>query len=119
MSQKKIKHKRAALERRRKRVRAKIGGTKQHPRLSVFRSNQGMYLQLIDDTSGKTLASAHSREVKREAKKVEVAFELGKLIAQRAQEVGIKEVVFDRGGRKYHGRVKAVAEGAREAGLKF
>ena len=115
--------------RRHTRVRAKISGTKQCPRLSVFRSNKDMYVQLIDDQGGVTLVSAHSREVKakRSTKKKEgelsqgvfVGHELGKLIAKKALDKKIKNVVFDRGGYRYHGRVKAVAEGVREMGLKF
>ena len=106
-------------ERRRGRVRAKISGESTKPRLSVFRSNRGLYLQLIDDTTGKTLISAHSLEIKSKDKKQAIAFELGKLLAKKAQEKKIETVVFDRSGYKYHGRVKAVADGAREGGLKF
>ena len=105
--------------RRRGRVRAKVSGTSKCPRLSVFRSNKGMYLQLIDDEKGKTLVSAHSSEVKKKDKKVAISFELGKLIAEKALAKKIKQIVFDRGGYKYHGRVKAVADGAREEGLSF
>ena len=107
------------FSRRKKKVRAKIEGKKDCPRLSVFRSNKGMFLQLIDDQDGKTLVSATSNEVKNKGKKVEVGFELGKLLAKKAQEKKIEKIVFDRGGYKYHGRVKAVADGAREGGLKF
>ena len=78
-----------------------------------------MYLQLIDDNEGKTLGSVGGKEVKSDSKKVEVAFELGKALAKKAQETKIKKVVFDRGGNKYHGRVKSLAEAAREGGLKF
>lgn len=106
-------------DRRKVRVRAKITGTAESPRLSVFRSNKGMYVQLIDDAKGITLASAHSSEVKLKDKKVIVSSELGKLIAKKALEKKIEKVVFDRGGNRYHGRIKAVAEGAREGGLKF
>jgi large subunit ribosomal protein L18 len=115
--------------RRRGRVRAVISGTKDCPRMSVFRSNTSMNVQLIDDQSGNTLVSVHSREVKmkRSTKKKEgelskgilIGHELGKLVAKKALDKKIKEAVFDRGGYKYHGRVKAVAEGAREGGLKF
>lgn len=101
------------------RVRSKISGTKEMPRLSVFRSSSHIYAQLIDDLSGKTLAAASSREVKGKGKKSELASEVGKLIASKAKEQKIEKVVFDRGGYAYHGRVKAVAEGAREGGLKF
>lgn len=105
--------------RRQVRIRAKVKGAQTAPRLSVFRSNKGMFLQLIDDTSGVTLASAHSSEVKSKDKKVVISAELGKLIAKKALEKKIEKVVFDRGGNRYHGRVKAVADGAREGGLKF
>lgn len=110
---------------RHKRVRAKIRGSKEKPRLSVFRSNKGLYLQLIDDDTGVTLVSADSKEIKKvvskdkQGKKEALSFALGKLIANKAKDKKIKEVVFDRGGYKYHGRVKAVADGAREEGLKF
>ncbi len=106
-------------KRRHSRVRAKISGTAKRPRLSVFRSNKGMYLQLIDDEKSKTIASASILEIKSKAGKIDVGTELGKLIAKKAGAKKIKEVVFDRGSYKYHGRVKAVAEGAREGGLKF
>lgn len=99
-------------------VRAKINGTSERPRLSVFRSNIGMYLQIIDDSKGITLVSAHTKEIK-ESKDAKVEFELGKLLAKKAQEKNIESVVFDRGGNLYHGRVKWAAEGAREGGLKF
>ena len=106
-------------DRRHARVRAKIVGTAARPRLSVFRSNRGMFLQLIDDAAGKTLASASSLEVKAKGKKVEISKELGKMIAEKAVAKKITAVVFDRGAYKYHGRVQAVAEGAREGGLQF
>lgn len=105
--------------RRQARTRSKIKGTDQKPRLCVFRSNAGMYLQLIDDLKAATLVSAHSREIKIKAGKIETALALGKLLAQKAVEKKIKTVVFDRGSYKYHGRVKAAAEGAREGGLEF
>jgi len=105
--------------RRKARVRVKIFGTAKRPRLSVFRSNKGMYLQLIDDAKGITLASANTAEIKKKGKKQEISFELGKAIAHKAQEIKITEVVFDRNGYKYHGRVEAAARGAREGGLKF
>ena len=101
------------------RVRAKISGSNTRPRLSVYRANANIYAQVIDDTVGKTLVSASSKEVKSKAKKSEIAMEVGKLIAGKALEKSIKEVVFDRGGFKYHGRIKALADGAREGGLKF
>ncbi len=106
-------------ERRHAKVRAKIKGTSEKPRLSVFKSNTGMYLQIIDDTRSKTLLAAHSKEVKAKGKKTEISFELGKLIAKKALEKKIDTVVFDRSGNKYHGRIKMVAEGARDGGLKF
>jgi large subunit ribosomal protein L18 len=111
--------KRAKRTIRHNRVRAKISGTDQKPRLSVFRANQHIYAQLIDDLSGKTLAAASSLEIKSKVKKAEIATEVGKLLAGKAKEKSISAVVFDRGGFAYHGRVKALAEGAREGGLKF
>lgn len=106
--------------RRKARVRAKIKGTTARPRLSVFRSNKDMYFQLIDDSKGKTVISVHTKEVKdKKATKKEIAFQAGKLIAKKALDKKIKEVVFDKGNFKYHGRVAAVASGAREGGLKF
>ena len=107
--------------RKHKRVRGKISGTAQRPRLNVFRSNTNIYAQLIDDVKGVTLASASSLEKDfGEAKgNCEEARKVGQLIAARAAEKGITEVVFDRGGYIYHGRVKELAEGAREGGLKF
>lgn len=126
--------------RRHCRVRVKVKGTKKTPRLSVFRSNRGLYAQLIDDEKGKTLASTSNREATGKSKvqnpkskvksknkqkvetkltKLEQAREVGKLVAKKALEKKIQKIVFDRGGYKYHGRVKAVAEGAREGGLTF
>lgn len=113
------KAKRKARAKRRNRVRAKIFGTKEIPRLSVFRSNKGFFIQLIDDNEGKTLASVDSKEIKGAMKKTDAAKEGGRLVAKKAIEKKIGKVVFDRGGYKYHGRVKAVADGAREGGLKF
>lgn len=118
----KAKEKRLKKVRRRKRVRKKIFGLPDRPRLSVFRSNRHIYAQIIDDTAGHTLASASSMEKGLELegkKKTEVAMEVGRLLAARAREKGIVRVVFDRGGNLYHGRVKALAEGAREGGLEF
>jgi len=106
-------------QRRHRRVRAKISGTKQRPRLCVFRSNQHIYAQLIDDDKGKILLSSSDLKIKKTGNKTVMAFEIGKVIAKTATEKGIKNVVFDRGGYIYHGRVKALAEGAREGGLKF
>ena len=104
------------------RVRKKIVGTAQRPRLSVFRSNTDIYVQLIDDESAKTLASASSKDKDIAAQKVtksEKSKLVGGAIARKAGELGLKDVVFDRGGYLYHGRVKAVADGAREGGLNF
>ena len=105
------------------RIRRKIGnGTAQKPRLSVFRSNADIYVQLIDDTNGQTLAAASSRDKDISAQKVakgEKSKLVGAAIASKATALGIKEVVFDRGGYLYHGRVKSVADGAREGGLQF
>jgi large subunit ribosomal protein L18 len=105
--------------RRKARVRAKISGTSSCPRLSVFRSNRGMYVQLIDDQKGQTLVSAHSKEIKEKSDKTGVSSALGKLIAEKAIAKKIEDVVFDRSSYRYHGRVKALADGAREGGLKF
>jgi large subunit ribosomal protein L18 len=106
--------------RRHARVRAKIDGTVECPRLSVFRSNRGMTLQLIDDESGKTLASAVIKEIKdKKLNKTEVAAELGKLLASKAVTKKISKAVFDKSFYKFHGRIKAAAEGARAGGLKF
>ncbi len=100
-------------------VRAKISGTAERPRLTVFRSNKQIYAQVIDDTTGKTLASASSLKMEEKASKKEIAVKVGTLIAQRAQEVGVQSVVFDRNGYLYHGRVKELADAARNGGLKF
>ncbi len=117
---------------RHKRIRAKVQGTVDIPRLAVFRSSKHIYAQLIDDVLGKTLLSASDKEIKSSAskksdkgdknengRKISVAKEVGILVGKKAKKAGIEEIVFDRGGFKYHGRVKAVAEGAREGGLKF
>lgn len=105
----------------RRRIRKISLGTSAKPRLSVFRSNKEIYAQLIDDVNGKTLAAASSRDKGLDAKgtKTEVANAVGKAIAEKAKKAGIETVAFDRGGNLYHGRVKSLAEGAREAGLKF
>lgn len=105
----------------RRRIRKVSFGTEARPRLSVFRSNKEIYAQLIDDNNGVTLAAASSRDKDVEAKgtKTEVANAVGKAIAEKALKLGFKDVAFDRGGNLYHGRVKSLAEGAREAGLKF
>lgn len=105
------------------RIREKLAGTTERPRLNVYRSLDHIYTQLIDDTSGVTIASASTVTKKGEPKKaggnIAAAVEVGKLIAERAQAKGIKKVVFDRGGYLYHGRIKALADAAREAGLEF
>ena len=127
-------------KRRHKRVRAKISGTAEIPRLCLFRSSRHIYAQLINDEEGKTLAQASDLELKKaktrkkkttlaekptaqdkktQKGKIALAYEVGKVIAQKAIEKKIKKIVFDRGGYKYHGRVKALAEGAREGGLHF
>ncbi len=111
---------REARERRHRRVRGKVTGTAERPRLVVFRSNRGIEAQLVDDLEGRTLAAAswlHVRSFKG-AKSAQAA-EVGKLLAQRAKEAGIDTAVFDRGGYLYHGRVKALADAAREGGLRF
>ena len=106
---------------RHKRVRAKISGTPECPRLNVFRSETNIYAQIIDDTTGHTLAAASSldKDFEGRGSNVEAAKKVGLAVAARAKEKGIETVVFDRGGYLYHGRVKALAEGAREGGLKF
>ncbi len=104
---------------RRNRIRATVSGTKDRPRMSVFRSTNHIYVQMIDDQAGKTLASASSKELSAKAKKTDIAAQVGKLAAEKAKSAGITEVVFDRGGNRYHGRIKSLADAAREAGLKF
>jgi large subunit ribosomal protein L18 len=105
---------------RRRRVRAKVHGSAERPRISVFRSNRGIFAQLIDDDAGRTIAAVQWTEGSlRSLKPMEQASEAGKLLASRAKEAGIDTAVFDRGGYQYHGRVKALAEGAREGGLIF
>ena len=113
--------KNVARVRRHERVRSKISGTPECPRLSVFRSNKNIVAQVIDDVAGKTLVSASTldKEVKTKQSNIEAAKEVGELIAKRAIKAGIKQVVFDRGGYIYHGKVQAFAEAAREAGLEF
>jgi large subunit ribosomal protein L18 len=106
--------------RRRRRVRAKIHGTAERPRISVFRSNRGIFAQLIDDDSGRTMASVNWTEGElRELKRMEQATRAGALLADRAKALGVETAVFDRGGYQYHGRIKALADGAREGGLTF
>jgi large subunit ribosomal protein L18 len=115
----KNKAKQEKLSRRHGRVRAKISGTTLRPRLNVFRSNTGMYIQLIDDVAKKTLVAVSNIEIKDKKTKTENATAMGLLIAEKAKKANITAIVFDRGGYKYHGRVKAVAEGARQGGLEF
>ena len=105
---------------RRRRVRAKVHGTAERPRISVFRSNRGIFAQLVDDDAGRTLASVSWTEAElRSLARMEQAHRAGQLLAERAKAAGIEAAVFDRGGYQYHGRVKALAEGAREGGLAF
>ncbi len=110
-----------ARARRHRRVRKAIRGTETRPRLSVYRSNRYIYAQVIDDNAGRTLAAASSQEgdLRSENLTLETAAKVGKLIGSRAKDAGVEAVVFDRGGYKYHGRVKALADAAREAGLEF
>jgi large subunit ribosomal protein L18 len=106
--------------RRRRRVRAKVVGTAERPRLSVFRSNRGVFAQLVDDRNGKTVAAVSWIEDDlRKLGSMEQAKRVGELIAERAKKAGVERCVFDRGGYRYHGRVRALAEGAREGGLEF
>ncbi len=106
--------------RRRRRVRAKVHGTAERPRIAVFRSNRGIFAQLIDDDAGRTLAAVNwTEEDLRSLGRMEQATRAGALLAERARAAGVETAVFDRGGYQYHGRVKALAEGAREGGLKF
>lgn len=121
---KRIKILRESKLKRAARVRARVRGTAKHPRLSVFRSNTSMYAQLINDEAGKTVAFVTLKEVASAKKEgmsagVAKAYELGKLLAEKAKKAGFAAAVFDRGAYAYHGRVKAFAEGAREGGLKF
>jgi large subunit ribosomal protein L18 len=104
--------------RRRRRVRAKVRGTAERPRVSVFRSNRGIFAQLVDDDAGRTLAAVNWTEADLKAlKPMDQARRAGELLAERAKAAGVERAVFDRGGYQYHGRVKALAEGARESGL--
>ena len=121
---KKLQAKQAGLRRRHKRVRGKISGTPARPRLCITRSNSNIYAQGIDDVAGKTLCAVSTlgpdfKATGKNGANVEGAAALGQIIGAKALEAGITEVVFDRGGNLYHGRIKAVADGAREAGLKF
>ncbi len=109
-------------ERRQKiktRIRGKVHGTTECPRLSVFRSNKQIYAQVIDDTTGKTLAAASSLKIEDKLPKKEIAAKVGELVAQNAKEAGIEKVTFDRNGYLYHGRIKELADAARKGGLKF
>jgi large subunit ribosomal protein L18 len=115
-----VKTKPQARLRRRRRVRAKIRGTGDRPRLSVFRSNKGVQAQVIDDMAGHTLAAVSWTEADlKSLGSMEQAKRAGELLAERAKSAGVETVIFDRGGYRYHGRVKALAEGAREKGLNF
>jgi large subunit ribosomal protein L18 len=114
-----VEKKRLHREKRHKRVRRKVSGTAERPRLSVYRSNVHIYAQLVDDDAGNTLEAADSREVGEAEDRKEAARKVGELIANRATDAGIEAVVFDRGGNKYHGRIVALAEGARSGGLKL
>ena len=111
----------SARARRHSRVRRNLAGSTERPRLAVYRSNRYIYAQVIDDASGHTVAAASSQEKDLRSKtlSVDTATEVGKLVAARAKEAGVSTVVFDRGGYKFHGRVKALADAAREAGLEF
>ncbi len=100
-------------------IRRKISGTTERPRISVFRSNKAIYAQIIDDINGHTLLSVSSKELKASKVNIEVSKEVGKKLAEKAKTAGVDSVVFDRSGYPYHGNVKALAEGAREGGLKF
>jgi len=106
--------------RRRRRVRAKVRGTEQRPRLSVYRSNRGVFAQLVDDDAGRTVAAVNWTEPQlREMNRMEQAKQAGTMLAERARAAGVETCVFDRGGYRYHGRVRALADGAREGGLKL
>jgi large subunit ribosomal protein L18 len=111
---------RAARQTRHQRIRRHLAGTPERPRLAVFRSSRYIYAQVIDDAAGHTLAAASTQDLPASASpKTEAAKAVGKLVAERAKAAGVSQVVFDRGGYRFHGRVKAVAEGAREEGLEF
>jgi len=117
-----VEEKREKRDKRHRRVRKKVRGSAERPRLVVFRSLRHIYGQIIDDSEGRTLVAVSSltSELRgKDGSRVEIAKEVGKLLAQKAREKGIETVVFDRGGYRYHGRVKALAEGAREGGLQF
>jgi large subunit ribosomal protein L18 len=115
-----VKTKPQARLRRRRRVRAKVRGTAERPRLSVFRSNRGIQAQVIDDVNGHTLAAVNwTEDDLKSLARADQAKKAGELLAERAKSAGVESVIFDRGGYRYHGRVKALADGAREGGLKF
>ena len=115
-----VRTKQATRLKRRRRVRAKVRGSAERPRISVFRSNRGISAQLIDDDAGRTLAAVNWTEAKlRDLQPTEQAKQAGLLLAERAKEAGVLSAVFDRGGYQFHGRVQALAEGAREGGLVF
>ncbi len=105
--------------RRHRKVRARVSGTSERPRLYVFRSLKHIYAQVIDDSKGVTLVSASERDIEKKGNKSQSAFAVGEAVAKKAKDKKIKEVVFDRGGYLYHGRVRALADGARKGGLKF
>lgn len=109
----------ARRKRLRMAIRNKISGTAARPRISIFKSNKGIYAQVIDDVKGVTIASASTKEIGKSNLNVDIAKEVGKKLAENAKGVGVETVIFDRGGYSYHGRVKSLAEGAREGGLKF
>lgn len=111
--------KKEAFNRRRGRVRAKVRGSAQRPRLNVFRSLRRISVQLIDDDAGRTLVACNDQEITAKGNKVDIASKVGELVAKKAIAAGIKQVVFDRAGYRYHGRVKALAESARTGGLQF
>ena len=112
-------NKNEARVRRHARLRKKISGTAECPRFNVFRSNKAVYVQIIDDTKGITIVSISSKELNLEGNNIETCTEVGKKAAEKAIAAGISTVVFDRGGYQYHGKIKAIADAAREAGLKF
>jgi large subunit ribosomal protein L18 len=116
---KKTTYTKVLLERRKRRIRKRIEGTTERPRLRVSRSTKHIYAQIIDDTTGATLASSSSVALKIAGGNVDAAKQVGKSLAERAKEQNIEQVAFDRGGRLYHGRVKALADAARETGLQF
>ena len=107
------------LAKRKAHIRKRISGTPERPRMTVFRSNKSIYVQLVDDTKGVTIASASSKSVDAQGNKSEIAAKVGQLIAERAKAAGIESVVFDRNGYLFHGRVKSLADAARNGGLKF